>query len=65
MRGLASNIGRRRLGRFSGAQSGFAVRSVGDLPEAAPSALMNYYLFENALVSMGFMATLCIELVVN
>jgi hypothetical protein len=50
MRGPASNIGRRSFRRFSGAQSGFAVRSVGDLPEAAPPALMNYHLFESALV---------------
>jgi hypothetical protein len=50
MRSRASDIGRRRFGRFSGAQSGSALRSVGDLTEMAPTALMKYHLFENALI---------------
>jgi hypothetical protein len=51
MRGQASDIGRRRFWRFSGPQSGSAVRSEGDLPESAPTTLMKDYLFESALVS--------------
>jgi hypothetical protein len=50
MRSQASEIGRRRFWGFSGAQSGSAVRSVGDLPESAPNTLMKDYLFESALV---------------
>jgi hypothetical protein len=53
MRGQASDMGRRRFWRFSGAQSGSAVRSVGDLPESAPTTLTKDYLFESALVSLS------------
>jgi hypothetical protein len=44
-------MGRCRFGRFSGAQSGSAVRTVGDLPESAPTTLIKNYLFESALAS--------------
>jgi hypothetical protein len=50
MRGQASDVGRRRFWQLSGAQSGSAVRSVGDLPESATTTLMKNYLIERALV---------------
>jgi hypothetical protein len=52
MRSEASDMRRCRFGRFSGAQSGSAVRGVGDLPESAPTTLIKNYLFESALVSV-------------
>jgi len=50
MRFQMSDIGDHRFGRFSGAQSGYAVRSEGDLPEMARAAVVKYYSFEGALV---------------
>jgi len=49
MHNRVSEIGRRRFGRFSGAQSGSAVLSGGDLLETAPTALAKYNSFETAL----------------
>jgi hypothetical protein len=48
-----SETGRRRFERVSGAQLGSAVRSAGDLLEAAPTAPVKHYLFEGALVQDG------------
>jgi hypothetical protein len=44
MRGQTSDIGRRRVGQFSGAQSGSAVRSGGELPETVPTAVVKHHL---------------------
>jgi len=50
MRFQTKDVVDRRFGRVSGARSGCAVRSVGDLPETALTALTRYSSLESALV---------------
>jgi hypothetical protein len=42
----------RRFGWVSGAESGCAVRSAGDLPKTTRTAVMKYYSLESALESV-------------
>ena len=48
----------RRFGWVSGAESGCAVRSAGDLPKTARTAVMKYYSLESALESVVQQASL-------
>jgi hypothetical protein len=50
MRSRLSDMDRRRFEGISGAQSGSAVRSIGDLLETAPTAPVKYRMFESAMV---------------
>jgi hypothetical protein len=50
MHGRLSNNGLSCFEQVSGAQSGFAVRSAGDLPETASTKLMKHHSLEKASV---------------
>jgi hypothetical protein len=53
MRSRVRDMGRRRVERFSGAQSGSAIRGEGDPSDTAPTAPVKYNLLESASVYLA------------